>query len=187
MDQNEFLKGALIGGCVAGIAAIFLAPKSGKALRQDIADGYNTLNKESKRYANDFSECAHSFMDSLHGVQREPDHNCHALLAGGAAGAILGALAGLLLAPQSGEKLREYFGDEYDHMCEKARNVVDDVYDKEQEFEEKLEDWKEILSNIVEKLSEVPRIKGSRSGHLNKIFDWATLGLQLYKKVQARR
>lgn len=187
MDQNDFLKGALIGGCVAGVVAIFLAPKSGKALRQDIADGYNTLNKESKRYANELSERAHDFVDTLQGVDHEPEHHTHAFLAGGAAGAILGALAGLLLAPQSGEKLREYFGDEYDHMREKAKSVVDDVCEKEQEFEEKLEDWKEILSNIVEKLSEEPRKKGSKGNHLNKIFDWATLGLQLYHKVQARR
>lgn len=186
MDQNDFLKGALIGGCVAGVVAIFLAPKSGKALRQDIADGYNTLNKESKRYAGEIFERAQDFIDTLQGVNHEPEHGTHAFLAGGAAGAILGALAGLLLAPQSGEKLREYFGDEYDHMREKARSVVDDVYDKEQQFEDKLEDWKEVLSSIVNKLSSAPK-KGAANSHLNKILDWATLGLHLYNKVQARR
>jgi gas vesicle protein len=186
MDQNNFLKGALIGGCVAGIVAVLLAPKSGKALRQDITDGYNTLNKESKRYANEISDRAQSFMDTLHGVNHEPENNSNAFLAGGAAGAVLGALAGLLLAPQSGQKLREYFGEEYDHMREKAQAVVDDVYEKEQDFEEKLEDWKEILSSIVNKLSSAPR-KGSGSKHLNKLLDWATIGLHLYNKVHARR
>ncbi|MBA3239267.1 MAG: YtxH domain-containing protein [Parachlamydiaceae bacterium] len=188
MDQNDFLKGALIGGCVAGVLAIFLAPKSGKALRQDIADGCDTINKESKRYAGEISDRAHSFMDALQGIEHEElEDNSHAYLAGGAAGAILGALAGLLLAPKSGEKLREYFGDEFDHMRDKAKSVVEDVYDKEQHFEDKLGDWKDILVNIVDKLSHVQNKKGSKGNSLGKIFDWATIGLQLYHKVQGGR
>ncbi len=208
MDQADFIKGALIGGCLGGVVALFLAPKSGKDLRHDISEGCNQLNKKSHKYANDFASQAHNVLNSLQGkshkyaddfasqahdvlnsLQGMETHGYSPFLAGGAAGAIIGAIAGLLFAPKSGEKLRESFGDEYDHICDKAKSVMDGISRKEHDFEDKLDEWKELFTSIVDKLSSSvshPK-KGHQNNHINKILDWATLGLNLYNKVQARR
>jgi gas vesicle protein len=189
MDQLDFLKGAVIGGCVGAVAALFLAPKSGRDLRHDITEGYNTINKKSHQYANDFTGRAQGLFNSLQGIEEEQHESSNTFLIGGAVGAVIGALAGLLLAPQAGEKLRDSLGDEYENICDKAKSVVNDLGKKEQDFEDKLDEWKDVFSTVVDKLSSSLNKKGNhgQGRHLDKILDWATLGLRLYNKVQARR
>ncbi|MBA3602575.1 MAG: YtxH domain-containing protein [Parachlamydiaceae bacterium] len=191
MDQVNFLKGAVIGGCIAGLAALFLAPKSGKDLYSDITDGYNTLNKKSHKFADDFSSRAKDFMDSIQGKACETvndvgDDSSNTFLMGCAMGAVIGAIAGLLLAPQTGDKLRESLGDEYDNICDKAKSVVDGIGKKEQLLEDKFDEWKDVFLTVVNKLSPSSK-KGNQGYGIDKILDWATLGLRLYNKVQARR
>lgn len=183
MDQADFVKGALIGGCIGSVMALFLAPKSGKALRNDITEGYNSLNKQSHQYMDNISVQAQELLDSLRDVEHKSPN---AFLIGGAAGAIIGALAGLLLAPQSGDKLRESLGEEYENICDKAKDVVNGLGQKEQELEGKLDEWKEVFSTVVDKLA-TPLNKKNKNHHMDKILDWATLGLRFYNQVQARR
>lgn len=182
MEHNDFIKGALIGLSIGGIAALFMAPKSGKQLRDEIVNGYNSFAEGSHEKLEDVKERAHSFMDSIQGKTHE-EHNV--FLLGGLAGAILGALAGLLLAPQSGNKLREKLGDEYDVIYDKAKGVISSIQRGKNDFEHELEDWKDIFADIVAKISKTAKKKGG--SYLDDISDWASLGLRLYREVQNRR
>jgi len=134
MEQHDFIKGALVGGAVAGIFALFFAPKSGKALRDDIVEGYNSINEHTHDYADDIKEKAndvklkaHEFIDKMRGIEH---HDNHAFMIGGISGAVIGALAGLLLAPQSGNKLREKLGDKYEDIYDKAKDTYEQMQKK---------------------------------------------------------
>ena len=72
-------------------------------------------------------------------------------LAGFAVGAALGAVAGILLAPKSGEETREMLGDVASDMAKKtdatvkdiqkrAEDIVSDVQEKSEEIMSKLQD-----------------------------------------------
>lgn len=190
MDHNHFLKGALIGGCIAGLAALFMAPKSGKQLRNQILDGYNTITESSREQFDNIKEKTQGLIDSMQGKTstgkaHHEDHN--AFLMGSLAGAVLGALAGLLLAPHSGNKLREKLGDEYEEIYDKAKGVIDRVQNGKKNFQHELEDWKDIFSHLVAKFSSNSSKKKNAGSYLNDIADWASLGLRLYHEVQNRR
>jgi len=185
MDKIDFAKGALMGGCVGSLLALLLAPKSGKDLRGDILDGYHSIYDQSQEYAGDVKSRAQELMDSL---QEGDEGHYPPLLIGGMAGAIIGALAGLLLAPQSGSQLRAKLGDEYEGIYEKAQEFVDGMHEKKDALENKWEDWKDIFSTIVNKLTATTsKKKPSKGGGLDEIWNWANLGLRLYNQVQARR
>ena len=49
---NGFLTGAIIGGAIGALAALILAPKSGKELRRDIADRSGELYDRAQDYLN---------------------------------------------------------------------------------------------------------------------------------------
>ncbi|MBL7998556.1 MAG: YtxH domain-containing protein [Candidatus Kapabacteria bacterium] len=58
MNNNEsnymrgFVMGAVIGGAVGAVAALLLAPKSGKELRQDLADRSNDIYDKAQQMIN---------------------------------------------------------------------------------------------------------------------------------------
>lgn len=191
MERNDFIKGALVGGVVSGLFALFLAPKSGKDLRNNIIETYDSLNEQGHDYVDSIKEkaCemqsrAHEFVDNLRGV--EPQEN-HAFLMGGLSGAVIGALAGLLLAPQAGSKLREKLGDQYCDIYDKAKDTYEQMQKKGHEFEGNLDEWKDVCAKIIDKLSTSSSRKATNNSYLNEIFDWASLGLRLYNQSQARR
>ncbi|MBA2728431.1 MAG: YtxH domain-containing protein [Parachlamydiaceae bacterium] len=184
MKNNDMLKGALIGGCIGGICALFLARKSGCELQEDIVNGYNSLNNQTHEYVDDVKDYAQRFMDLIHGV--EPEHSSNKLLVGGLSGVVLGTLAGLLLAPQSGTRLREQFGDKYDEMCDSAKEVIQDIHKGKENFEDKIGDWKETLVTILDNFQS-PKKKSGNGHHMNNIVDWASLGLRVYNSLQNRR
>jgi len=184
MKNNDLMKGALIGGCIGGICALFLARKSGRELQDDIINGYNSLNHQTHEYVDGIKDYAQHFMDLIHGV--EPSHSHNKLLIGGLSGIVLGTLAGLLLAPQSGTKLRARLGDKYDDIIDNAKDVIDGIQEGKQNFEEKLEDWKDTLMTILDKFN-APKKRHLNGKHVNNIVDWATLGIRVYNSLQNRR
>lgn len=187
MDQLDFLKGALIGGCLGGVVALLLAPKSGRELMGDISEGYSYMMPSkkiegAKGYATEVKENVKNFLDSL-SMQTD---SSHAFLIGGLSGAIIGAIAGLLIAPEAGSKLRARLGNNYDDIYEKAKDVVEGIKDKTGDFEDKIDEWKEIFETLVDKLTS-SKSKKPQGVHLNNILDWATLGLRAYNQMKLRR
>ncbi len=54
--NKSLLWGALIGSVVGSVTALLLAPKSGKELRQDIAEGARTIGTKTQEFAGKVSE-----------------------------------------------------------------------------------------------------------------------------------
>lgn len=184
VQQNgDLLKGALIGGILGGAAALLLAPKSGKELRDDIGDTYNKLSATTQDVAENLRQtgrkCLHPFQDEC-----EENHNSSFLI-GGAIGAVIGVVAALLLAPQSGEELRDVLGDKYESIREKAEDFASDINSKRRSAMDQVSDWKDTLMTIVNKLSSR---KGKKSPlRLDEMLEWAGLGLNLMQQLQKRR
>jgi len=52
-DTGGTIKGAIIGGVIGAVAALLLAPKSGRELRSDICDRYSTVQDRTKQLLSD--------------------------------------------------------------------------------------------------------------------------------------
>jgi gas vesicle protein len=170
---TELLKGALLGGILGGAAALLLAPKSGKELCEDIAGMTENLKETGRRLAHPFQNEERYF------------NGQSPFIMGGAVGAVIGAIAALLLAPQSGDELREALGDKYEDIRERAEEFVTNLDSKRRQAVEQVGDWKDSLKTIVDKLTHA---KGRRSSFkLDELLDWAGIGLNLLQQFQKRR
>jgi len=54
--NKSFFIGALVGGIVGSVTALLFAPKAGKELRKDIADGAQQVGESTKRIAGTVGE-----------------------------------------------------------------------------------------------------------------------------------
>lgn len=52
-ESKGLVKGAIIGGAVGAAAALLLAPKSGRELRQDIRSKYNQASDKAMQWMSD--------------------------------------------------------------------------------------------------------------------------------------
>lgn len=183
MDQNDFIKGALIGGVLGGIAALLLAPKAGRDLRDDILDGYDCVNRTSHDFVDNVKEQSHHILNKLQGIEEEK-HSPNSMLAGGAIGSIIGVVAALLLAPQAGDKLRSQLGDKYDDIHHKAEKAIKGLDNTRHNLESKIDDWKDIFGTIVNQFASH---KGGKKGSSHDLVDLAALGLRLYEQFNKGR
>jgi gas vesicle protein len=185
--QSDLITGALLGGILGGVAGLLLAPKSGKELREDIMDGYDNLNEKTREYSDKgskFLNCCSKKGSRFFG-EMEEGHCSSTLLTGGAIGAVIGATAALLLAPNSGKELREGLGDKYEDIREQAEEFVSGLNDKREQIGDRLEDWQDTFKTIIDKFSSH---KGRRGGSkIGEIADWANLGMKLIHQLQKRR
>ncbi|CCB85050.1 MULTISPECIES: YtxH domain-containing protein [Parachlamydia] len=189
---NCFLKGALLGGLTGSLAALLLAPKSGQELRNDLSDTIEDIREKSQHFSDQVKETGHKALhafDYHNGYhEEEEDESPATMWLGGAFGAILGATSALLLAPQSGEKLREELGEKYDEIREKAESFMANVNHKGHDAMEYAEDWKDTLNTIISKLSTSnSKRKHASNSHLEEIIDWASLGIKVLQQFQNRR
>jgi gas vesicle protein len=56
VDGKDFIMGAIVGGLLGAMAALLLAPKSGRELRQDITEQYGTISEKTQQLASTVSE-----------------------------------------------------------------------------------------------------------------------------------
>jgi gas vesicle protein len=56
VDGKDFLMGAVVGGLFGAMAALLLAPKSGRELRQDISNQYETISEKTQQIASTVGE-----------------------------------------------------------------------------------------------------------------------------------
>ncbi|MBA3958555.1 MAG: YtxH domain-containing protein [Parachlamydiaceae bacterium] len=189
-NNNDLLKGALIGGVLGGVAALFLASKSGKELRNDICEGYDNITCKGQELANDIKEKGNSFLHVFgKEIEEEEESDYNSFLIGGAIGAVIGATAALLLAPQSGDRLRTQLGDQYEAIRDKAEDFVEGVGTTGEHAFDQLQDWKDTFFTIAEKLSSHGSKKGKHGSHskFSDLSDWANLGIRLYQQLQNRK
>lgn len=65
MSGKDFVIGALLGGIIGASAALLLAPKSGKELRQDLSEGYQTASKKTQEIAKNVSGHTDEFVGKV--------------------------------------------------------------------------------------------------------------------------
>ncbi|MBS4167847.1 YtxH domain-containing protein [Parachlamydia sp. AcF125] len=184
---NCFLKGAFLGGLTGSIAALLLAPKSGRELRNDLSETYEDICEKSHTFGDQLRQTGHRVLHPFEGyeAEEEEEDSSSTMWMGGVVGAVLGATSALLLAPQSGERLREELGDKYEEIREKAEKFMSNVQHKGHDaMEYAADEWRETLNTIIEKLSSKKKRAGSQ---LEEIFDWANLGLRVLQQIQGRR
>jgi gas vesicle protein len=56
VDGKDFIIGAVVGGLLGAMTALLLAPKSGRELRKDIAEGYETISDKTLQIAGTVSD-----------------------------------------------------------------------------------------------------------------------------------
>ena len=56
LDGKDFIIGAVVGGLLGAMAALLLAPKSGRELRQDITEQYGAVSDKTQQIASTVSE-----------------------------------------------------------------------------------------------------------------------------------
>lgn len=227
MHSREFLIGAAVGSVVGTVAALLMAPKAGKRLRQDLCDAYcdlsdkthdamDQVSRKGKSFAKnvgcrtgDWTCRAKSAMEGLskgvrawsHEDEEEEGECCRDLLVGGLAGGILGAVAGLLLAPKSGDDLRQDIADTYHDVSERTHDMAYDVSKKGKAFAKrarsKTNKWLDLAKQVVEELTEdvedTTEEWAEQAKHLvnnsrvHDMMDWASLGFRVWKNLKAKR
>ncbi len=188
----DLATGALIGAMLGGVVGLLAAPKSGKELREDFTEGCCKLGSGTRQLANQIIDKKEHLLSQINGTEcscsecaeaHQPRH----LLLGGLVGTALGAVAAILLAPQAGEKLRQTLGDTYESLRDKSEELLEELQEKGQNSLEHVDDWKDSLFQIIDKISGA-KGKGKKVGfHAEQLMEWAALGLQLLHRLQKRR
>lgn len=86
-STKSFLFGALAGGIVGSVTALLLAPKPGRELRQDIADGAQQVGEATVRIAGQVGESTSRFAKQVGSGATQA-----AVKAKDAAGSIIGSV-----------------------------------------------------------------------------------------------
>ncbi|WP_273130674.1 YtxH domain-containing protein [Metabacillus sp. HB246100] len=60
-NGNEFIVGTVVGGLIGAAAALFLAPKSGKEMREDLGHQANVMKERTGQFTNEALEKTSDF------------------------------------------------------------------------------------------------------------------------------
>lgn len=185
VHTKEFVVGAAVGSLLGSVAALLIAPKAGRKLREDICDAYCDITDKTQDFANKSKSLAKNLgcqtchwvskaKSAVNGVKKnvkswvseeeEEEETTRDLLIGGLVGGVLGAAIGLLLAPKSGEDLRKDIADTYEDISDRTQDLADNVTKKSKTFvktaHSKTNKWLDLARNIIEDLSEGAQEKG---------------------------
>ncbi|CAG9622119.1 YtxH domain-containing protein [Sutcliffiella rhizosphaerae] len=147
INTKDFLIGTLIGGIVGATTALFLAPKSGRELREDITDQANQLKEKTdnwKAQATEFSnELAESAKDKTNQLTKAISDQTQQVM-------------------DKVKHLRENNGDVSKELQEQVQDIISEAAtaiesgseDLTDEVKKKLEDTKAALEDVEKKLTE---------------------------------
>jgi gas vesicle protein len=171
--SNLLICGA-VGSLIGAAAALLLAPKSGMKLRRDISNVYEDLFDKTHEIADDIKERTSDFIS-------RPEKNTY-LLTGAAGGAVLGAAIAYLLTQENDKS--SYFEAWKDKIKDSAQAVEN-------------MDWVETAKDFVTDIHDAihhqngstlkKTVNQGQENVINKVLDWAVVGLQVWDKVKKRR
>lgn len=218
---KEFVVGAAVGSLLGSVAALLVAPKTGQKLRDDLCDAYcsiadttQDLASKGKSFAKDVScqtcDWADKAKSAVNGAKKtikgwvseeEEDTTTRDLLIGGLIGGALGAAFGLLLAPKTGDKLRQDLMETYEDISERTQDFAEDVTKKGKSFAKsarsKTNKWIDLAQNIIEDLSEGAHEKGEdwieqakglmNNKRMNDVLNWAQVGYRVWNGLQSKK
>ena len=221
MHPKEFLVGAVIGSLLGGVSALLMAPSSGSKIRQNIKDAYCDLNHRthdcldsferkkrclSKLFSSDDSsdwiDCAKDAYEkvskgfkSITG-REEVDNGYKDFVIGGIIGGVLGATAGLLLAPKSGENIRHDLSEAYHDISDRTHDFAHDINKKGHAFarqaSKRTNKWMNLAKHIMEDFGDhvhdtadevSERVSDFKDHRLNDVLDWVSFGYKLWRKL----
>jgi gas vesicle protein len=211
--SKEFLIGAALGSVLGTASALLMAPKTGKGFGQNLYDTYcdfanSSGRKRNKTWFNDVSNFTSNWKDQaknkLEDVQEgvsewlEDEDSTRDLIVGGLAGSIIGAVAGLLLAPKPGSELRQDIADKYEDLAEKTHDFTDQFTRRGRSKRSQTSNWVDLAQEFLDRFSEgkeelVDQIstKGKRaverqSDYIHDLMDWASLGMRVWQTFKKR-
>lgn len=210
MHTKEFIVGAAVGSLLGSVAALLIAPKAGKKLRQEICDTYCDLSERTQDLAKKGKSMAQSIgsrsnewagkaRDAVDGAKKsvrgwigqeeeeEEDNSARDFLIGGLAGGVVGAALGLLLAPKAGEELREELKDKFEDVNDRAQAFA-------KSSQSKANEWLDLAREVVDHLTDEAHEKGEEfvdkaKGLINHkrihdVMDWAALGIRVWQRAK---
>lgn len=184
LHTKEFIVGAAVGSLLGSVAALLVAPTTGKKLRDGICGTYCDISDKTNDFANrsrsiaknigcqtcDWAGKAKSVVDGAAKTVRgwvgheEEEHTSRELLIGGLIGGVLGAAVALMLAPKSGEDFRQDLADTYEDMSERTHEFADQMTKKGKAFAKRTNNrankWFALAQDIVSGLSDDVQEKG---------------------------
>lgn len=183
-NSKSFLVGALLGGLLGGVGSVLFAPKAGKEIREELIDQYNHLGEKVKKIKRQGEELLHQGEELFTHHKKGRHHLCNVAM-GAVLGSIIGAIAVLVLAPEMGKTLRETLEDQYDNIRHRAEEFMEGTRLKGHDAIEQIEDWKETLATLIDRLSSSHK-NGNGHSKLDEIVRWANLGLSVWEQLQKR-
>ncbi len=219
IDAKHFLIGAAVGGLLGSVTALLLAPQSGSELRRELSHAYDSLSDKTQDLAKkmgcqtcDWASKAKMVVDGASKTvkkwvgeeeeeQEEQTSSSTAWLIGTFAGALVGAVTGLLLAPKAGEDLRNGIVNTYEEISTRGKALGDDISRKGREFAKSAGDqgnkWINFAQNLLDDLANnnqetsenlIEKAKcllPNRRAH--DAIDLASIGLRLWRDISAKR
>lgn len=113
-NAQNFVIGTVVGGVIGSVAALLLAPKTGYALREDIADKYEEITDAMGNVVE----------KTKFWEEEEPDNT---LLWGGIAGSVLAAAAALLLVPKKNRSFGQGIVNAVQGLGENGKDQLRDL------------------------------------------------------------
>jgi gas vesicle protein len=221
INAKEFVVGAAVGSLLGSVAALLIAPKAGRKLRQDICDAYYNISDKTcdlaergkclaKNVGCQTSNWACKAKSAVDGAKKsvkgwisdeEEEENSRDLLIGGLVGSVLGAAAGLLLAPKPGEELRQDIVDTYEDVSDKTQEFAHDINKKGKAFAKtartRANKWLDIAHQLVDDLTDNAQETGEdlfekakglvHNNHIHDAIDWASVGFRLWQGLKSKR
>ncbi len=175
--SQGFIIGAALGSVLGGVAALLLAPKSGKKICRDICDYYSNVSekacdlvrngksviKEGKCKVCDWGSTsgnkAHSLVNCLSSWlknKEECPEECSTknVFIGGLVGSAIGATAGFFLAPTSGERLRKDISDRYEEVSDAAERYYKKGKSFAKQAQSKADGWLDFAKELIDEYTE---------------------------------
>ena len=220
---KEVMIGAALGSLIVSVGAVLMSPKGCQIKRSmshmcgDISDKTNEITdymvKKGKCLMNmncaepDWSDKAKSLLSDmtcyLTGAKKKnmpcemvEEHGCE-MWVGALAGGIIGAVAGLLIAPKAGNELRGDFADTYENISDTAQGYAKQFQKESKKMARSVSKdankWLDLASMVInqfvnkaEQASDqvANRAKNSieeSKEKIDKALEWAAFGLRIWK------
>jgi len=226
---KEVIIGVAIGSLIVSVGALLMAPKAGKWKKsmsdvyEDIADRTHGMTdsmiKKSKCLMHmncaepDWTQKAKSLLSDMSKYltcSKKNDVKCDLFekhgpdfLVGALAGGIVGAVAGLLVAPKPGDKLRSDFIDAYEDMSDKTQEFTDTFQKKGKKIartaQKQANKWLDLAHTVINEFvdnaeeindqvtEKVKDYADSGKERVGQALEWAALGLKVWKSLTKNR
>lgn len=230
LTTKQFIIGATIGSLLGSISAVLLTPKTGKKMRRDICNFYEDISDKTSDvtdnmlrksrclvnsvncHTSDWTDKAKSLMSEMSSClshfggkntkQSIVEDHTQDFLIGALGGAIIGAVAGLLLAPKPGKKIQDDILDTYNDISDAAQDFAESAHKKGKRVvknaRKQAHAWLDLAKNLIDEFVEgaedinenitdkVHHFTDTGREKLNHALDWIGVGLRVWRAFKKK-